>query len=401
MVWRHTKLYSILGVSRKASPSDLDAAFQRLTSQLDNTAPNDQADLANIQDAYAILSNPRERNTYDIAGEAGVWLLHRYRALSMSELVTTAMDVMTHLPSVVSIFFVSFIVGGILAPVLWLCLKIDHIVSWSWAVAFLPIWIADLVHVWNLIKFFLRHVQGCECHTQSFTGFVRHLALTSVKLVKCVLFVVFQILVVKALEGEIPLRDVQRVFLPYYLLEGVASVDAIVTGFRSHFQLVRVWSFVRLATALLLAHKLDKSLEINWWLVFAPLLVFVVLMLSKSLVRWCRRMHQLTSVPLSALTQTASYDAVDQVDQIDQRSHGASIRLFLAFLSLVFYSPLLLLPDRLQAGTTFSSLALFSLWFALGLAVLLSTCFFFCCRKRDREVVHDGETTNGVVQHAV
>lgn len=68
-------LYDILGVGRKASPDEIKRAYRKLAQELhpDRTG-NDKAKTERFKEvcaAYAILSNPTERATYDSEPVAG------------------------------------------------------------------------------------------------------------------------------------------------------------------------------------------------------------------------------------------------------------------------------------------------------------------------------------------
>jgi molecular chaperone DnaJ len=67
--------YEILGVPREASPDDLKSAFRRLARQYHpdvNKAPDAEEKFKEINEAYAVLSEPEKRVAYDRFGHAGV-----------------------------------------------------------------------------------------------------------------------------------------------------------------------------------------------------------------------------------------------------------------------------------------------------------------------------------------
>ncbi len=67
--------YEILGVQRNASTDDLKAAFRRMARQYHpdvNKAPDAEEQFKEVNEAYAVLSDPDKRAAYDRFGHAGV-----------------------------------------------------------------------------------------------------------------------------------------------------------------------------------------------------------------------------------------------------------------------------------------------------------------------------------------
>lgn len=67
--------YEILGVPRTASADDLKSAFRSLARKYHpdiNKAPDAEAKFKEINEAYAVLSDPQKRDAYDRYGHAGV-----------------------------------------------------------------------------------------------------------------------------------------------------------------------------------------------------------------------------------------------------------------------------------------------------------------------------------------
>ncbi len=67
--------YEILGLSRDASEQDIKKAFRKLAMQYHpdrNKAPDAEAKFKEINEAYAVLSDPQKRSTYDRFGHEGL-----------------------------------------------------------------------------------------------------------------------------------------------------------------------------------------------------------------------------------------------------------------------------------------------------------------------------------------
>src|SRR5512138_2793029 len=67
--------YEVLGVPKTASTEDLKSAFRRLARQYHpdvNKSPDAEERFKEINEAYAVLSDPDKRAAYDRYGHAGV-----------------------------------------------------------------------------------------------------------------------------------------------------------------------------------------------------------------------------------------------------------------------------------------------------------------------------------------
>lgn len=67
--------YEILGISKDASEQDIKKAFRKLAMQYHpdrNKAPDAEAKFKEINEAYAVLSDPQKRSTYDRFGHEGL-----------------------------------------------------------------------------------------------------------------------------------------------------------------------------------------------------------------------------------------------------------------------------------------------------------------------------------------
>ena len=66
--------YKLLGVAKDASADEIKKAFRKLAMQYHpdrNSAPEAEAKFKEINEAYAVLSDPEKRKQYDMFGSDG------------------------------------------------------------------------------------------------------------------------------------------------------------------------------------------------------------------------------------------------------------------------------------------------------------------------------------------
>ncbi|ETW10469.1 hypothetical protein H310_00766 [Aphanomyces invadans] len=413
MAPRHTKLYDVMGVAPNVTQEELKKAYRRKALQLHpdkrGNTPEAQEEFTIMKSAYDILSDPKQRDIYDMMGEDGVKLVHQYGDLRPDELLVAMLNSLAQsgpLGKCIIFSFVAVFVGFFILIPLFVCLKVDQDIGWSWLTVFTPMWILDGI--------FLCCV-GCSIFEQDPdihqdtehrpSPFVR-IVLKLLLLLKGLAFVGFQLLVAMKLQGGIPNIDVPIVFAPYFVLEGFYLVEKIIAGILSYsafaaataagpsvgtgqsratlvLEIVNSWvmSVLRLAFGVLVAFKLDDALDISWWVAFVPVWIYTATLVVPHVLAYVR--HKKTA---------------PSTNSADDTSAGPSLGGLLCLIvgTLVFMSPFFILAYRLQSGDFSSFYVLLPWLIVVGLVLLpwilmvfcgLLSCFCQCCCSHRS---HDG-----------
>ncbi|KAI9499372.1 hypothetical protein BDB00DRAFT_796553 [Zychaea mexicana] len=196
----------------------------------------------------------------------------------------------------------------------FLTVRIDEIVSWSWAVVWIPLWIIDAVVGLLVIRYFIHSLSKDDSDNghnhddddddeemdetkrakrkaaRRRLGIARQLVLV----VYWILFLLFQIFIVLRLDNRVA-WSAAVIFVPYFILEGIhfvlKCIEFVVTataGVRmaasEHKTRILLtlffqtfWFFaVRLVQFVLIATRIDNTITCSWGVVFIPLYLVAV-----------------------------------------------------------------------------------------------------------------------------
>mmetsp|Transcript_9085 Transcript_9085/g.12595 ORF Transcript_9085/g.12595 Transcript_9085/m.12595 type:complete len:624 (-) Transcript_9085:157-2028(-) len=145
--------YELLGVERDATPEDLKRAYKRQSLQMhpDKLAQRgkevteaDQARFTRMKEAYEVLSDAHKRETYDAIGERGMKWIEEPFSLDPQELAQNFATSSIFDRSKIFLIFVAIAVIIFLLPVL-VCLMVDgHLgPGATWTSVLTPLWIWD------------------------------------------------------------------------------------------------------------------------------------------------------------------------------------------------------------------------------------------------------------------
>eukprot|EP00568_Trieres_chinensis_P011085 CAMPEP_0183293296 /NCGR_PEP_ID=MMETSP0160_2-20130417/2029_1 /TAXON_ID=2839 ORGANISM="Odontella Sinensis, Strain Grunow 1884" /NCGR_SAMPLE_ID=MMETSP0160_2 /ASSEMBLY_ACC=CAM_ASM_000250 /LENGTH=650 /DNA_ID=CAMNT_0025454383 /DNA_START=156 /DNA_END=2108 /DNA_ORIENTATION=- len=221
--------YDLLGVENDATPEELKRAYKRRSLEMHpdklaqrgrEVTPEDQARFTRMKEAYEVLSDPHKRETYDAIGEKGMkWLEEPFsidpQQLAHNFATSSAVD-----RSKIFGIFVAIAVAIFLLPFL-ACLMVDHHLGpgAKWIGILTPLWIWDVF----ILFYHSRVIMMGPIHRPDHIPeeeWVDPLPMSKrfFSLFRFCLIVLFEILVAMKLDGSVQ-SPWAKVFIPIYVWE--------------------------------------------------------------------------------------------------------------------------------------------------------------------------------------
>ncbi|EGG19771.1 DnaJ subfamily B member 5 [Cavenderia fasciculata] len=286
MNFNTTRYYTLMGVDVNATQDEIKRAYRSLALQYHpdrNRDPEAPEMFKQIHEAYEVLSDEKKRKLYDQYGEEGLKLFDNGVLGEEAEMLALLFS--GSLKIFACLFFLLVCVA-ILFPI-FLVVKINHRVDWSWAKVFSPFWI-----IWGLVVLAMIIVAAVSRRMRS-----------TVLMSKSVAILVFGALIVANLDHAIHI-DWTVVFIPVYFLLAVNICSIIPNTIYSRylkrlqgekeyfnaatdyglgyagwlyrryiFEAMEVWFIVFLVI------RLDRIVTWSWWINAIPILVSMLIRL--------------------------------------------------------------------------------------------------------------------------
>ncbi|RCH81444.1 hypothetical protein CU098_002231, partial [Rhizopus stolonifer] len=225
--------------------------------------PNSLDKFKSISEAYEILDDEQKRRVYDTYGDLGLQM--------MGTVMGPLFD--PHIESIFcTLFFTSLLISFLLVFLILVALRIDHILTWSWRLVWIPAWLFHLLLLYSLLRF---PKKPDEKKTRQLVWILYFL-----------LVLVFQILVVLRLDAQIQWSACE-LFAPLFFLElvqfALVSLGSVVGCLAllsmnegkkriGKYLFGQYWLLVlRLGLILMIALRTDHILNCSWLIVFIPL----------------------------------------------------------------------------------------------------------------------------------
>ncbi|ETW05436.1 hypothetical protein H310_03201 [Aphanomyces invadans] len=243
---QHTKFYDVMGVEPTVTPEELKKAYRRRALQLHpdkrGNSPEAQEEFTTMKHAYDVLSDPRQREIYDATGEDGLKMVNGFGEMSMEEMMASAIGALSSLGGGAKFCILMSITAAcaviLLVPVLW-CLRVDKTVDWSWVDVFIPMWVLDAIYICasccSLVSKDAPVDENGDPIAQPPSTFSRLLT-KSLRLLKALLFVASQILIAMKLQATLDVSGI-AVLAPYLVLEGILLTEKVIVGYQVYTSL--------------------------------------------------------------------------------------------------------------------------------------------------------------------
>ncbi|KAJ2959270.1 hypothetical protein NQZ79_g5201 [Umbelopsis isabellina] len=297
-----TALYDTLGISKSATPEEVKKAYRRLALRYHPDKFKD------ISHAYEVLSDEKKRKVYDRYGELGLNMMGTVASpLFDPEIESMLCTLFMTLATAFALLIIFFV---------FLSVKIDNYVNWTWAVVWIPLWICSAVAILSFFTHLLRSFKdddddkydedeaeadyGHEDETDEERTNRRAArrrqkrrlsqARSTLSLVYLFLVLLFQIFIVVRLDDQVS-WSAGTVFVPYFILEVFNFLFTLV-DFAINFKVISMaaenhklgwkqlvqlvfdsfwWFVIRLVQAILIVVRIDGAITCSWGAVFIPL----------------------------------------------------------------------------------------------------------------------------------
>lgn len=207
----------------------------------------------------------------------------------MVDTMGSAMFLDPEVEAIILAFFclVSIIIVSLLMWLIFVCLRVDGSIKWSWAVVFIPLWAVNALVLWGTIYRMTRYDpikneelngrQSSDSHEddndneqdgllggrrKKSTTELQHRINQFIPFVNCILAVLFQIFIVLELDAVVDWSMIY-VFLPFYVYEISNIVSNGKKGLLTQFILV-------LQMTLVLVQLTFIKKSYSWAIVFIP-----------------------------------------------------------------------------------------------------------------------------------
>ncbi|CAM0136151.1 unnamed protein product [Umbelopsis sp. WA50703] len=294
-----TALYDTLGISKSATPEEVKKAYRRLALRYHPDKNPDSAE--------QVLGDEKKRKVYDRYGELGLNMMGTVASpLFDPEIESMLCTLFMTLATTFALLIIFFV---------FLSVKIDNYVNWTWAVVWIPLWICSAVAIMSFFTHLLRsfredddekyddeeeadygHEDETEAERTNRKAARRRQrrrlsqARSTLSLVYLFLVLLFQIFIVVRLDNMVS-WSAEVVFVPYFILEVFNFLFTLV-DFTINFKVISLaaedhkldwkqilqlvfhsfwWFVIRLVLAILIVLRIDEAITCSWGAVFIPL----------------------------------------------------------------------------------------------------------------------------------
>lgn len=269
------------------NPDSADKVKEKSKKQKTNNeqkTKNTRLKFKEISHAYQVLGDEQKRRVYDRYGELGLQMMDTVVSPLFNPQVESMLCTLLMTASLVFSLSIIFLV--------FLTVRIDEFVLWSWSTVWIPAWIINFMTLYTICKYVvLKHdsEQDRDEDEETKESKENEIILERCKkgliLLNFMLLVLFQIFIVIRLDQRVAWTACV-VFIPYFIYEGirffVTGVEALVgclallsvgeNGRIGIFLFSQYWfNVLRFIQLLLIPLRVDGVIQCSWGIVFIPL----------------------------------------------------------------------------------------------------------------------------------
>ncbi|KAI8880617.1 DnaJ-domain-containing protein [Backusella circina FSU 941] len=289
-----TDLYQVLGIPKSATADEIKKTYRKLALKYHpDKNPNSADKFKEISHAYEVLGDEQKRRVYDRYGELGLQMMDTVVSPLFDPIIESKLCSLLTSLSLLFVLFIAFFA--------FLTVRIDDIVSWRWAVTWIPGWIINIVLFTCLVYYTITAEYDDDNETsgdieksnssEDENMFLRQqqrklaIATRVLWIAYFLLFLLFQIFIVVRLD-EIVNWKACIVFIPYFILEGIhfcvtmlkCLIGSLALKSVGEAKRVPVYLFskfwlmaMRFCLMLLIPLRIDGAITCSWGIVFIPL----------------------------------------------------------------------------------------------------------------------------------
>jgi len=217
----HTKLYEALELEPSATEDEIKRAYKKMALKYhpDKNGGATTDKFKEISSAYNVLNDPTTKEIYDTYGEEGL-ALYENGVLGEEGELMRILPFLESPGSMCLLIMVGVILWSLVCLIpIFVTLKTDDVVDWSWPVVFIPLWILNIIPM----------IYTC-CLPFNQTPLFKFLG----SFIQWSSALIFQILLCIQLETN--KWDWSVVFITIYIFEGVHWVKQLIASRPSKYR---------------------------------------------------------------------------------------------------------------------------------------------------------------------
>lgn len=302
--------YTLLEVAPTFEEADLRKAYKKKALQLHPDKGGDPEEFRKMKAAYDVLSDPRKRKIYDQYGQEGLQLAEGNVANPGAMMVVLTRSGKASMIAIVSGFSLA-----VLSPVVLFALRWDDLVSYPWAISFIPMWIFQFLGLVFTIAF-MRVPPPSPQEQAEWDDDMSQMHKEKRRMARnnrwsgsvvILLLISFEVFLALRLEGTVD-WSWYIVALPLILLESILGCMAVSTARAKWVQMMVItaalqvqkpppffcvalqvvaWRLLRIIAYFMASAKADGEISASWYVCLIPVFVGSFMKITLSCLEKC------------------------------------------------------------------------------------------------------------------